>query len=107
MKQFIEVVNFESLRIKIKSLKAEGIIFLIDEFVWSLYKDHLNLQDLGKATNKKVILKTLPRGEKAKSFHIYERLEEVLKEGIHRNYHVIACGGGAISDISGFIASSL
>ncbi len=108
MKQLIEVVDFESLSIKIEGLKVDGIIFLIDEFVLSLYKDHLNLQDLGKATNKKVILKTIPRGEKAKSFHIYENIvEEILREGIHRNYHVIACGGGAISDISGFIASSL
>jgi len=108
MKQLIEVVNFESLSIKIQSLQTDGIIFLIDEFVWELYKDHLSLQALFGKTRKKIILKMLPRGEKAKCFDVYERVcEEILKEGIHRNFHVIACGGGAISDISGFIASSL
>ncbi|MBG08811.1 MAG: hypothetical protein CME68_08640 [Halobacteriovoraceae bacterium] len=108
MKQWIEVVNFELLSTKIQNLKTDGIIFLIDEFVWDLYKDQLNLKSLVGAIKKKVILKRLPRGEKAKCFSVYERVcEEILEEGIHRNFHVIACGGGAISDISGFIASSL
>lgn len=108
MKNLIEVVNFESLSIKVKGLKNDGIIFLIDEFVWSLYKDHINLPAVIGGTDKKVILKILPRGEKAKCFDVYQRMcEEILEEGIHRNFHLIACGGGAISDISGFIASSL
>ena len=108
MKQTIQSIDSQTLVTKIKSLSADGIIFLVDEYVWELYQDRLPLETICNAANKRIILKTLPRGEKAKSFDVYERIcEELLEEGIHRNFHVIACGGGATSDVSGFIAASL
>ena len=108
MRQSVESINSESLVTRIKNLKTDGIIFLVDEFVWELYQDQLPLDIISQTTKKRILLKTLPRGEKAKSFEVFERTcEELLEQGIHRNFHIIACGGGATSDISGFIAASL
>ena len=104
MKQTIQSIDSQTLVTKIKSLSADGIIFLVDEYVWELYQNRLPIETICNAANKRIILKTLPRGEKAKSFDVYERIcEELLEEGIHRNFHVIACGGGATSDVSGLL----
>src|SRR5690606_35679529 len=51
---------------------------------------------------------TFPIGENAKNFSEWERaLEFFLERGVTRQSHLIAIGGGAISDVAGFVAATL
>lgn len=51
---------------------------------------------------------TFPPGEAAKGFAEWERaLEYFLERKISRDSHLVAIGGGATSDVAGFVASTL
>lgn len=51
---------------------------------------------------------TVPAGEKSKSLYVYEQLSsKILKSGIDKNSYVIGLGGGVVSNIAGFLASTL
>ena len=50
---------------------------------------------------------TVPSGEAAKSFSVFESLcSTMLREGFHRSDCVIAVGGGVVGDLAGFAAAS-
>ncbi len=56
---------------------------------------------------KKAVIKTIPQGEKSKSFETYRELLEVLSENeFSRGECVVAVGGGVVGDLSGFTAST-
>jgi 3-dehydroquinate synthase len=63
------------------------------------------LASLGAAGFAPVLL-TTPRGERAKTWPVVQRLaRELLNRGAHRGSAVIALGGGVVGDLSGFLAS--
>lgn len=50
---------------------------------------------------------TVPSGEAAKSFPVFESLcSTMLREGFHRGDCVVAVGGGTTGDLAGFVAAS-
>ncbi len=52
------------------------------------------------------VLLTTPRGERAKTWPVVQRLaRELLSRGAHRGSAVIALGGGVVGDLTGFLAS--
>ncbi len=56
---------------------------------------------------KNSVIKTIPQGEKSKSFETYRELLEVLNENeFSRSDCVVAVGGGVVGDLSGFTAST-
>lgn len=56
---------------------------------------------------KNSIIKTIPQGEKSKSFETYKELLKNLSENeFSRNDCVVAVGGGVVGDLSGFTAST-
>jgi len=55
----------------------------------------------------RVVPIVLPDGESAKSFRSYQRLsEQWSRAGVGRDAVVVALGGGVVSDVSGFAAST-
>ena len=53
------------------------------------------------------VIKTIPQGEKSKSFDTYKELLEVLNENeFSRSDCIVAVGGGVVGDLSGFTAST-
>lgn len=55
----------------------------------------------------KSFIKTIPQGEKSKSFDTYKDLLEILNENeFSRNDCVVAVGGGVVGDLSGFTAAT-
>lgn len=53
------------------------------------------------------VIVTVPSGEEAKSFSVFESLcSTMLREGFHRSDCVIAVGGGTVGDLAGFAAAS-
>ena len=55
---------------------------------------------------KDAIIKTIPQGEKSKSFEMYKELLEILNVNAFSRYDcIVAVGGGVVGDLSGFAAS--
>ena len=53
------------------------------------------------------VIVTVPGGEAAKRFPVYESLcSEMLRSGFHRGDCVVAVGGGTVGDLAGFAAAS-
>ncbi len=53
------------------------------------------------------VIKTIPQGEKSKSFETYKELLQVLSENeFSRGDCVVAVGGGVVGDLSGFTAAT-
>jgi 3-dehydroquinate synthase len=55
----------------------------------------------------RVLVSRVPDGERAKSIPVFRRLCEAwARDGVHRDAIVVALGGGVVSDLTGFAASS-
>jgi len=81
------------------------IAIITDDFVKKLYGDNLqrHLSDHGL----KVFLYTFPHGEQSKTRETKESLEDqMLQDGLGRDTTVLALGGGVVTDLAGFIAST-
>src|SRR5580700_12290661 len=60
-----------------------------------------------KIKNYKVLLLSFPSGEKSKTIHTKNKLEEqMLKCVCDRNTLIVALGGGVVGDLSGFVAAT-
>ena len=56
---------------------------------------------------REAVIVTVPSGEAAKRFPVYESLcSEMLRAGFHRGDCVVAVGGGTVGDLAGFAAAS-
>lgn len=87
------------------SLNVPRRIFLItDTRVGSLYGDQA-VSVLQEADYSPTLL-TVPRGERAKTWPVAQRLaRELLALGADRSSLCIALGGGVVGDLTGFLAS--
>ena len=102
MKTAIKNIALESIIDEINKLDTDTVLIVADHLMWSHYSKDLVLE---KIENKKVIFWKAPDGEKVKNISEFQNaVEFFLEKGIHRNAHLVAIGGGAISDFSGFIA---
>lgn len=97
--------EFEELMFHFQSIESDTILVVADHLVWSLYGKDFNFESL---TGKKIIFWKAPDGEKAKNFNDFQNCcEYFLDKGIHRKAHLIALGGGAVSDFAGFVAATI
>ncbi|WP_414053677.1 3-dehydroquinate synthase family protein [Macrococcus equi] len=77
---------------------------LIDQFVYSLHQSKIDTF-LKKYQIEKILI---PSGEAVKTFDNYMLIvEQLLEKNINRNDCLIAIGGGATGDFTGFVASSI
>ncbi|MHA6259642.1 3-dehydroquinate synthase [Sporosarcina sp. CAU 1771] len=84
---------------------ADRIAILADEHVANLHLAHLQ-SALGFA-DREITVKTVPSGESCKTSAVYvDCLSFLLQKGFTRNSLVIAFGGGACGDLTGFVAAS-
>ncbi|MFA6236922.1 MAG: 3-dehydroquinate synthase family protein [Bacteriovorax sp.] len=105
MKTVIKNIALESIIDEINKLDTDTVLIVADHLMWSHYSKDLVLE---KIENKKVIFWKAPDGEKVKNISEFQNaVEFFLEKGIHRNAHLVAIGGGAISDFSGFIAATI
>ncbi|MBC7540243.1 MAG: 3-dehydroquinate synthase [Bacteriovorax sp.] len=105
MKTKIENIELESIVDVINNLDTDTVLLVVDHVVWSHYSKELILE---KIENKKVIFWKAPDGEKVKNITDFQNaVEFFLEKGIHRNAHLVAIGGGAVSDFAGFIAATI
>lgn len=105
MKTSIIKADFKKILEDIQGIETDTLIILADQKVWELYKEKLPLDQI---ENKKIILRTNPSGEDVKSFEEFASCSEfLLDKGVHRKCHLVALGGGSLSDFAGYIAASL
>lgn len=105
MKTSIKNITLESIIDHINKLETDTVLLVVDHVVWSLYSKDIILENI---ENKKVLFWKAPDGEKVKNITDFQNaIEFFLEKGIHRNAHLVAIGGGAVSDFAGFIASTI
>ncbi|MFD0827791.1 3-dehydroquinate synthase [Neobacillus sp. M.A.Huq-85] len=79
------------------------VLIITDETVGSLHLE--NLVDCLKPWEP--VIFTAPSGEKAKTFDVYySALGTALENRLDRKSLILALGGGAVGDLSGFVAAS-
>jgi 3-dehydroquinate synthase len=100
----ITSISFSSLEKHLQEIMSDQIIILVDENIYKIYKNFI--ETLSKFENCTVVKAC--DGEKNKNFEQFiEYSEKVLDIGIHRQTHLLSVGGGATSDFTGFLASTL
>ncbi len=86
--------------------KAKKVAIVSQQNILDLH-GHKLLEALSLSAEK-TIIKTVCRGERAKSFTTLQRLwQELLEEGFTRDSVIIAFGGGVVGDLAGFVAATL
>lgn len=102
----ISIKTWQEIDASIRQIKTDQIVILVDQNLWQIYS--ANLKPLLKIEKKQVLLWKAPDGEKVKNMKDYETcLEYLIERGVHRNSHIVAIGGGALSDFAGFVAATV
>ncbi len=105
MSSDVLTIDLPQLNQKLEEIETDLILVVTEPHVWELYKSEVNLENV---QGKKTILFKTPRGESAKNITEYNSaLEFFLSKEIHRRAHLLAFGGGALSDLAGFVAATL
>jgi 3-dehydroquinate synthase len=79
------------------------ILIITDETVAKLHLEKLVLE----LTSWEPVIFTAPSGEKAKTFDVYHAaLSAALENRLDRKSVILSFGGGAVGDLSGFVAAS-
>jgi 3-dehydroquinate synthase len=79
------------------------ILIITDETVGKLHLDKL----VPLLSEWNPVIFTAPGGEKAKTFEVfYDALSMALENSLDRKSAILAFGGGAVGDLSGFVAAS-
>lgn len=82
--------------------KADQIVVITDENVWNSHKEYFQHHFL---LPYKVYI--VPIGEACKTFETFFQVQTfLLQENCSRNSVLIALGGGAVGDLTGFVAST-
>lgn len=84
--------------------QSSSIVLITDTNVYRYYRNFIN--ELTELTPH-ILVYIIPAGEASKSRAMKEKLEdELLKAHIDRNSSIVAFGGGTVTDLAGFIAST-
>ena len=88
------------------ALPTDQLIVVCDQNIARRYAPWL--QALRSLPGKRIILWSAAAGEKNKTLPHYTRcMQQLLTQGIHRQAHLVAIGGGGLSDFAGFVAATL
>lgn len=83
--------------------KLTKVLVITDETIAQLHLEKI-LSIIGKWNP---VVYTAPSGEKAKTFDVYyQALSTALENHLDRKSLILSFGGGAVGDLSGFVASS-
>lgn len=85
-----------------KLSKYDQLVIITDEHVWSLHEEYVR-------SNFTLPFKLyiVPNGESCKTFESYYQVQSfLLDENCSRNSALLALGGGAVGDLTGFVAAT-
>lgn len=96
----------ESLKKFIHSYSSNKAFVLVDAFVLEHHRSHF--ESVLEKKFEELHFFEVPRGEKAKSFSVYQKaVDFVLEKGVERGTPLFAIGGGVTGDLSGFVATTV
>lgn len=102
----IHQIKREEIKKNISEIDSSLILFVIDSEIQKKYPELI--KDIQQLDGKRVLSFVSRNGENAKTFEEYQNgLNFFLEKNINRNAHLIAMGGGAVTDLGGFIASTI
>jgi 3-dehydroquinate synthase len=92
---------------KILTIETKHLIIITNETIYHHYLGDSFFQCLKNKTFEWTLW-IGPDGEEIKQLHHYERcLQDLLQSPINRQSHLLAIGGGSVSDFAGFVAATL
>jgi 3-dehydroquinate synthetase len=98
----LRINSWEDLNGEVLKIKTDKLLVVIDKTIAETYK-----KELAPLLKKSFVFEVVA-SEKNKSLETFELIcEFFLEKNIHRDSHLVAIGGGALSDLAGFAASSL
>lgn len=101
---FIGSYAMDKLAEVVTSHQFTQLLVITDETVGPLHMDTLQK---GLPQNINTAVFTVPAGERAKRMDVYEDcLTFALEQGLDRKSCMIAFGGGAVGDLTGFVAAT-
>ncbi|MED1204998.1 3-dehydroquinate synthase [Heyndrickxia acidicola] len=101
---FVGENALQELRAILSERTYSKIMIVTDETVGKLHLQTL-LNSLPESTSP--VVYSAPSGEKAKTFSVYEKcLSFAIEAGLDRKACILALGGGAVGDLSGFVAAT-
>ena len=101
----ITQTTLNKLSVHIDSIETDSLLVIVDKKVSKKYSIDKILFNTKIA---EVIPIELKGSEKVKTYKSFAKTcEYFIRRGVHRKSHILAIGGGSISDFSGYIASSL
>jgi len=84
---------------------GKKIAIITQDTVQTLYAEPLNAALKTSGYDSRII--TVPDGETSKSIeHLYAIITTLLQHSFERNDTLIACGGGVVGDLTGFVAAT-
>lgn len=82
--------------------KYDQLVLITDEHVWSLHEEYVRANF---TLPFKIYI--VPNGEACKTFESYYQVQSfLLEENCSRNSALLALGGGAVGDLTGFVAAT-
>jgi 3-dehydroquinate synthase len=84
---------------------GEKIALITSNEVFKYWGDDISGSFTGTALDVRLI--TIPDGEEAKEFSVLDRVYDgLVRFGMHRDGLIVGLGGGSVSDVAGFVAST-
>lgn len=106
MKTNIEFVERDVVNNLINEISSDSLFLVIDEVIKEKYPEEFHCLD--GLENKSIHTYIVKAGESLKTMSEYEKcIEFMIENKIHRNSHIIAIGGGTVSDFAGFVAATV
>ena len=102
--KYVVESSFAGLNEEILSVYGGGRLFVVyDKNTKKLFAKEIR-DELCDFELSEIVV---PAGEECKSFNVYKKLiDELALRGADRNDMIIAVGGGAVSDLTGFVAAT-
>ena len=98
--------SIENLKSHLGRIETDQIILICDKNIEIIYAPLI--EQLRDIPGKSVLYWSDAIGEQNKTLNHYSRcVEQLLSKGIHRHAHLVAIGGGALSDFAGLVAATL
>ena len=94
------------LKSYLRKIETDQIVLICDQNIATIYAPLM--EELRQIAGKSILYWCGASGEQNKTFEQYVRcVNELLTQGIHRNTHLVAIGGGGLSDFAGFVAATI
>lgn len=101
--------SLKNLPLHLGKIDTDQIVLVCDRNIELIYAPLVQeIQSSNHLKGKSILCWHGLAGESNKTFEQYEKCtNQLLSQGVHRKSHLVALGGGGLSDFAGFVAATL